>query len=50
MAKINTKVRYWTDRQQNARLISFSNYESALQILEDFAKMGWRAEIAPPHL
>tara|TARA_B100000287_G_C20470842_1_gene717157 strand:+ start:757 stop:912 length:156 start_codon:yes stop_codon:yes gene_type:complete len=50
MSKINTKVRYWTDQQENARIVSFSTYERALQILEDFAKLGWRAEIAPPHL
>tara|TARA_B100000287_G_scaffold178962_1_gene168951 strand:- start:809 stop:961 length:153 start_codon:yes stop_codon:yes gene_type:complete len=50
MTKINTKVRYWTNQQENPRLVSFPTYESALSILEDFARLGWRAEIAPPHV
>ena len=50
MTKINTKVRYWTNQQENPRLVSFPTYESALAILEDFSRLGWRAEIAPPHV
>ena len=50
MTKCNTKVRYWIEPRQQARLISLATYDSALRIIEDFTSLGWRAEIAPPHV
>lgn len=44
-------IRYWTNREpQRARLISVSTYEQAHQTVQDFMNLGWRAEIAPPHI
>ena len=44
-------IRYWTNREpQRARLISVATYEQAIQTVSDFISLGWRAELAPPHI
>ncbi len=51
LAPMRNCIRYWTNREpQRARLISVATYEQAIQTVEDFMNLGWRAEIAPPHI
>jgi len=44
---IRTQVRYWTGDQYNCRLVSFTTYKQALDVVSKYNSIGWRAEIAP---
>ena len=46
-----TCIRYWTNKEpQRAKLMHLSTFRHAEQMIDDLIRLGWRAEIAPPHI